>query len=36
MEREVEAVEMRHRAMHERDQTGSPSGFTCPECHGAL
>lgn len=36
MEREIESVEMDPREMHQHSPPGAPSGFTCPECHGAL
>jgi two-component system chemotaxis response regulator CheB len=33
---EIDAVEMDPRLVHGDDHPGSPSGYTCPECHGSL
>lgn len=33
---EIDAVEMDPRLVHADDHPGTPSGYTCPECHGAL
>lgn len=33
---EIDAVEMDPRLVHGDDHPGDPSGYTCPECHGAL
>lgn len=33
---EIDAVEMAPRLVHAGDHPGTPSGYTCPECHGAL
>lgn len=36
MERETEIVEMDPAEVHRGDRPGSPSGYSCPECHGVL
>lgn len=36
MERESDIVELQPRELEEDDRPGELSGFTCPECHGAL
>ncbi|MEW5929534.1 MAG: chemotaxis protein CheB [Gemmatimonadota bacterium] len=33
---EIDAVEMAPQPLHGDDRAGAPSGYTCPECHGAL
>ncbi|HEU0078388.1 MAG TPA: chemotaxis protein CheB [Longimicrobiaceae bacterium] len=33
---DIHAVEMDPRLVHGDDHPGHPSGYTCPECHGAL
>ncbi len=33
---EIDAVEMDPRLVHGDDHPGTPSGYTCPECHGSL
>jgi len=33
---DIDAVEMDPRLVHGDDHPGHPSGYTCPECHGAL
>ncbi|HEX2189237.1 MAG TPA: chemotaxis protein CheB [Longimicrobiaceae bacterium] len=36
MQREIDSVEMDPREMSGNDHPGTPSGYTCPECHGGL
>lgn len=36
LEFEADIAEMTHAALRSDDRPGVPSGFTCPECHGAL
>jgi two-component system chemotaxis response regulator CheB len=36
MRDEIDAVEMDPSQLHGDDHPGTPSGYTCPECHGAL
>lgn len=36
MREEIDAVEMDPHQLHGDDRPGTPSGYTCPECHGSL